>query len=185
MANIILIKRGQAANINSAELQEGELAIAYSADGSSAQLYAGAADGKVLLTPDLDSLISSAVSDANGYTDTKISDLVNGAPAAMDTLKELSDAISSNSSIMSALQSAIGDKVDKETGKGLSTNDYTTTEKTKLAGIAEGANKYTHPSSHSADMITTTTSKQFVSSTEKSTWNAKLSDTSTINGGTF
>ncbi len=37
-------------------------------------------------------------------------------------------------------------KVDKEAGKGLSSNDYTTTEKNKLAGIAEGANKYTHPS---------------------------------------
>lgn len=37
-------------------------------------------------------------------------------------------------------------KVDKVTGKGLSTNDYTTAEKTKLAGIAEGANKYVHPS---------------------------------------
>lgn len=34
---------------------------------------------------------------------------------------------------------ALGGKVDKETGKGLSTNDYTTAEKTKLAGIAEGA----------------------------------------------
>lgn len=31
--------------------------------------------------------------------------------------------------------------VAKETGKGLSTNDYTTAEKEKLAGIAEGANK--------------------------------------------
>lgn len=30
-------------------------------------------------------------------------------------------------------------KVDKETGKGLSTNDYTTTEKNKLAGIAANA----------------------------------------------
>ena len=29
--------------------------------------------------------------------------------------------------------------VAKETGKGLSTNDYTNTEKTKLSGIAEGA----------------------------------------------
>ena len=35
--------------------------------------------------------------------------------------------------------------VQKETGKGLSTNDYTTAEKTKLGGIEEGANKYTHP----------------------------------------
>lgn len=37
-------------------------------------------------------------------------------------------------------------KVDKVAGKGLSTNDYATAEKTKLAGIAEGANKYVHPS---------------------------------------
>lgn len=37
-------------------------------------------------------------------------------------------------------------KVDKVAGKGLSTNDYTTAEKTKLAGIATGANKYVHPS---------------------------------------
>lgn len=36
-------------------------------------------------------------------------------------------------------------KVDKLVGKGLSTNDYTTVEKNKLATIAEGANKYVHP----------------------------------------
>lgn len=35
-------------------------------------------------------------------------------------------------------------KVDKVTGKGLSTNDYTTTEKNKLSGIASGANNYVH-----------------------------------------
>ena len=34
---------------------------------------------------------------------------------------------------------AVDNKVDKETGKGLSTNDYTTAEQTKLAGIASGA----------------------------------------------
>ena len=39
-----------------------------------------------------------------------------------------------------------GKFVAQETGKGLSTNDYTTAEKTKLSGIAEGANKYVHPS---------------------------------------
>ena len=37
-------------------------------------------------------------------------------------------------------------KVDKVAGKWLSTNDYTTAEKTKLEGVAEGANKYVHPS---------------------------------------
>ena len=44
-----------------------------------------------------------------------------------------------NKPISTATQTALDNKVDKETGKGLSTNDYTTTEKTKLAGIAEGA----------------------------------------------
>lgn len=38
-----------------------------------------------------------------------------------------------------ATQTDLSDKVDKEAGKGLSANDYTTTEKNKLAGIASGA----------------------------------------------
>lgn len=45
-------------------------------------------------------------------------------------------------------------KVDAVEGKGLSTEDYTTEEKRKLAGVEEGATKYTHPATHPADMIT-------------------------------
>lgn len=41
----------------------------------------------------------------------------------------------------------LSNKVDKISGKGLSTNDYTTAEKTKLSGIATNANNYIHPSS--------------------------------------
>ena len=37
------------------------------------------------------------------------------------------------------INSALNNKVDKVSGKQLSTNDYTTTEKNKLAGIASGA----------------------------------------------
>ena len=40
----------------------------------------------------------------------------------------------------------LGTKVDKVTGKGLSSNDYTDSEKEKLSGIEERANNYTHPS---------------------------------------
>lgn len=40
---------------------------------------------------------------------------------------------------------AIALKVDKVDGKQLSTEDYTTAEKTKLGGIADNANNYTHP----------------------------------------
>ena len=41
--------------------------------------------------------------------------------------------------------SALALKVDKVEGKQLSTNDYTTSEKNKLQGIAANANNYTHP----------------------------------------
>ena len=49
--------------------------------------------------------------------------------------------------IKAKITDAIKNKVDKVDGKGLSTNDYTTAEKTKLAGIVDGANKYVHPTS--------------------------------------
>lgn len=39
------------------------------------------------------------------------------------------------------IKTKLSEKVDKEAGKGLSTNDYTTAEKDKLGGIQEGANK--------------------------------------------
>ena len=41
----------------------------------------------------------------------------------------------------SEMQTALNGKVDKVAGKGLSTNDYTTAEKNKLAGIEAGADK--------------------------------------------
>ena len=44
-------------------------------------------------------------------------------------------------------------KVDKIAGKGLSENDYTTTDKNKLAGIESGANKYEHPATHPVAII--------------------------------
>ena len=48
------------------------------------------------------------------------------------------DTISS-SDLDSSLSTTINNKVDKEEGKGLSTNDFTNEEKSKLAGIATGA----------------------------------------------
>ena len=68
-------------------------------------------------------------------------------------------------------------KVDKVEGKGLSTNDYTTAEKTKLNGIANGANNYTHPANHPASVITQDATNRFVSDTEKSKWNGKADKT--------
>lgn len=75
----------------------------------------------------------------DGRITTKINALLNGADAAHDTFKELQDLMNADESTAAALAITVGNKVDKVSGKGLSTEDYTTTEKTKLSGIATGA----------------------------------------------
>lgn len=82
---------------------------------------------------------ASALGEAKSYTNTKIGELMNNSSEAVDSIMELAAAMEENETVVKALESAIGNKVNKENGKGLSTNDYTTAEKTKLAGIAEGA----------------------------------------------
>ncbi|OMC63167.1 hypothetical protein BK121_28855 [Paenibacillus odorifer] len=74
---------------------------------------------------------------------------------------------------MDILDNAVNGKVDKVTGKQLSTNDYTAAEKTKLAGIATGATNYTHPATHPPAIIAQDASNRFVTDTEKTAWNAK------------
>lgn len=86
---------------------------------------------------------------------------------------------------ISTLQQAEFDnKVDKITGKGLSTEDYTSTEKTKLAGIADNANNYTHPSTHPPSIIVQDEDNRFVSDAEKALYSGKAepSDNSFVFG---
>ena len=47
------------------------------------------------------------------------------------------------SNLCAVLKEMLDGKVDKVSGKGLSTNDFTEAYKTKLDGIAAGANKIT------------------------------------------
>lgn len=100
------------------------------------------------------------------YVNTQISNLIDSAPETLNTLNELAVAIQENDTLIDTLNSAIGtkanqtdlnttnsnvsslntrvaeqdttisNKVDKVDGKGLSTEDYTTEEKTKLAGLS-------------------------------------------------
>ena len=76
----------------------------------------------------------------------KVAEIVADAPENFDTLKEMSDWISQHEESAAAMNTAIRanataitGKVDKVTGKGLSTEDFTTDEKTKLAGIETSA----------------------------------------------
>lgn len=60
-------------------------------------------------------------------------------------------ANSTNPVTSGGVYTSLDNKVDKETGKGLSTNDFTTEEKTKLAGIESGAQ--VNPSAASTDPL--------------------------------
>lgn len=75
----------------------------------------------------------------------RISSLIDNAPEELDTLKELADALKNNQSGIASINTALTNRytkqeadekfVQKEVGKGLSSNDYTTEEKQKLASI--------------------------------------------------
>ena len=73
------------------------------------------------------------------YVDDAFNNLIGSAPAVLDTLEELAAALGEDENFATTITNQLSNKVDKESGKGLSTNDYTTTDKDKLAGIAAGA----------------------------------------------
>lgn len=98
---------------------------------------------------DLRSDLTSEISRATGREneiEAKIDTLIGDAPEIMDSLPELIDVINTHAEL-------IAGKVDKQTGKGLSTNDYTTEEKTKLAGLSN------YNDSEVRELITTLTLK--------------------------
>lgn len=66
------------------------------------------------------------------YTDGKIADLIGGAPATLDTLKEIADAVAENKGVDQALNEAIGKKASQaelDTHTGNSTIHVTATDK--------------------------------------------------------
>lgn len=78
----------------------------------------------------------------NDYTTAeknKLDDIENGANKT--TVDSEINNSSTNPVQNKIIKAALDGKVDKVNGKQLSTNDYTTVEKTKLGNIQEGANK--------------------------------------------
>lgn len=112
--------------------------------------------------------IANAIKQAKSYTDTTVtaeqtraekaeqkltSDLASeitrakGAESANATAiqNEINRATGVESTLSSDVELISKTKVDKVIGKQLSTEDYTTEEKTKLSGIDDNANNYTLP----------------------------------------
>ena len=70
--------------------------------------------------------------------------LLENQKSTIDTITEVLKAFE-NAPEGTNIANALAGKVDKVDGKGLSTNDFTTAEKEKLAGIESGANAYVLP----------------------------------------
>ena len=87
--------------------------------------------------------VSQLTNDSNFQTAAQVNqaiqNIVGAAPEALDTLEEIAAKLEGNDDVIDTINGVLAGKVDKETGKGLSSNDYTNIEKTKLSGIAEGA----------------------------------------------
>lgn len=61
---------------------------------------------------DIQGAAGTALSSAKSYTDTKISDLINGAPETLDTLGEIAEAMADNKDVVETLDAAIGSKAN-------------------------------------------------------------------------
>ncbi len=92
---------------------------------------------------------------------TKVSDLTNDSGFINSIPDEYITETELNKKGYLTEHQDISGKVDKEKGKGLSTNDFTTEEKTKLAGIEAGAevNKVTSVNNQTGDVTITVPDK--------------------------
>ena len=68
---------------------------------------------------------------------SSFSKLVGEAPETFDTLKEIADYIDKNDEALDIINKLIESKIDKEEGKGLSTNDFTDEFKYKLENFID------------------------------------------------
>ena len=80
------------------------------------------------------------VESVNPITTSSIQSYAGTAATATKATKDASGNIITSTY---ATKTEVNDKVAKESGKGLSTNDYTDAEKKKLSGIAAGATAIT------------------------------------------
>lgn len=97
----------------------------------------------------LETADSNNLAAAKTYADGKIAALVDSAPETLDTLNELAAALGDDPNFATTITTALGNKADKtHTHPAASTtaNGFMTSAMvTKLNGIADNANNYTHP----------------------------------------
>lgn len=82
----------------------------------------------------------------------KIEDLIGTAPDTLDTFKEIADALGNDPNFAATIMNALASKVDKVTGKQLTSNDYSDSEKAMVADVND--KKHIHENKPVIDKIT-------------------------------
>lgn len=82
----------------------------------------------------------------------KIEDLIGSAPDTLDTFKEIADALGNDPNFSTTIMNELSGKVDKVSGKQLTSNDYSDSEKAIVADV--NAKKHTHSNKTVIDKIT-------------------------------
>ena len=113
----------------------------YPAGGDKGRVYVGTGTENISMAKKIE--VTAVDTKVNTHT-TRV-DNPHGVTKAQVGLGNADNTSDANKPISTATQNALNNKVDTIAGKGLSTEDYTTTEKSKLAGIAVNANNYILP----------------------------------------
>lgn len=122
----------------------------------------------------VDTSSASAVSTANAYTDTQISNLINAAPGVLDTLDELAQALGDDPNFATTTATALGNRLRVDTAAQGLTGAEKTNAKTNI-----DLNNVPNVDATNPANISQTSSYRFVTDTEKTTWNAVSMQTDT------
>lgn len=81
-----------------------------------------------------DAIVKAATGDIDieKHVSEEIAKVVDSAPDTLNTLNELAAALGDDPNFATTIATQIGNKVDKVSGKGLSTNDFTNAYKNKV-----------------------------------------------------
>lgn len=130
----------------------------------------------------LDSLSSSVASTTtNGMMSaadkTKLDGIATGATAYTHPATHAPSIITqdaSNRFVTDTEKSTWNAKASTSVATTAANGLMSSTDKTKLDGIAANANNYTHPATHAPSIIVQDASNRFVTDAEKATWNGKI-----------
>jgi len=150
--NVVPIK--SAGSSDGGVITEDSDTVAFTGNGTAGNPLSAESVGGETLTAEQIKALYESNANTNAFTDnekTKLAGLENFDPTPINEQLALkANQLTTYTKMevdatISAMNTALGLKVDKIEGKGLSESDFTSAEKTKLSEIATGANNYVLP----------------------------------------